>query len=128
MLCISLLFSAFASNAQEGKKIVAVINKADWCNVCQANGEKLMKDVMPVFENTSIRFVMNDLTNDITKEKSKGLLMETKVYGAVKKTGATGLLLLVDAESGKLIEKISVAEPAEKLIMVLKKSAEKEMM
>jgi hypothetical protein len=32
----------------------------------------------------------------------------------VKKIDATGLLLLVDAESGKLLEKISVAEPVEK--------------
>jgi ketosteroid isomerase-like protein len=105
VLCVSLLFAAFTGNAQDGKKIIAVVNKADWCHICQANGEKIMKEVMPVFENTNIHFVMNDLTNDATKEKSKGMLMEYKVYGAVKKIDATGLLLLVDAETGKLLEK-----------------------
>lgn len=115
-------------NAQTNTKVVAVINRADWCHVCQANGEKMMKEVMPVFENTGIRFIMNDLTNDATTEKSKELLKESKVYEAVKSNTYTGLVLLVDAETGKLTSKISVAEPAQKIIETLKMSAMKEPM
>jgi hypothetical protein len=121
---IALLLTV-AVKAQTGTKVVAVINRADWCHVCQANGEKMMKEVMPVFENSDIRFVMNDLTNDATTETSKDLLKENKVYDAVKKITYTGLVLLVDAETGKLTGKISVAEPAAKIIEALKMSAMK---
>lgn len=115
-------------NGQTNTKVVAVINRADWCHVCQANGEKMMKEVMPVFKNSGIRFIMNDLTNDATTEKSKELLKESKVYEAVKTNTYTGLVLLVDAETGKLTGKISVAEPAQKIIETLKMSAMKEPM
>jgi hypothetical protein len=99
--------------AQVPAQVIAVVNKADWCHVCQANGGKVMKEVMPVFENSAVAFVMNDLTNDNTMEKSKMELKEKNILKAVKKETATGLILIVNAGNGKLIEKISVAEPAE---------------
>ena len=123
LLLSTLLFSAITGNAQEGRKIIAVINKADWCPVCQANGEKMMKEIMPVFNESNVQFVMNDLTNDATKADSKMALDKVKAYGAVKKISATGWLLLVDAETGKLLEKISVAEPVEKLVKTIKQSS-----
>jgi ketosteroid isomerase-like protein len=123
LLLSTLLFSAITGNAQEGRKVIAVINKADWCPVCQTNGEKMMKEIMPVFNGSNVQFVMNDLTNDATKADSKMTLDKVKAYGAVKKISATGWLLLVDAETGKLLEKISVAEPVEKLVKVIKQSS-----
>ena len=127
-LFVTAIMLTAVLNAQTNTKVVAVINRADWCHVCQANGEKMMKEVMPVFENSGIRFIMNDLTNDATTEKSKELLKESKVYEAVKSNTYTGLVLLVDAETGKLTGKISVAEPAQKIIETLKMSAMKEPM
>jgi ketosteroid isomerase-like protein len=123
LLLSTLLFSAITGNAQEGRKVIAVINKADWCPVCQTNGEKMMKEIMPVFNESNVQFVMNDLTNDATKADSKMALDKVKAYDAVKKISATGWLLLIDAETGKLLEKISVAEPVEKLVMTIKKSS-----
>jgi RNA polymerase subunit RPABC4/transcription elongation factor Spt4 len=123
LLLISLTFSALAVNAQEGRKVIAVINKADWCPVCQSNGERMMKEIIPMFEQSNVQFVMNDLTNDATKADSKIKLNEAKVFGAVKKINATGLLVLVDAATGKILEKISVAEPSEKLIKAIKQSS-----
>jgi thiol:disulfide interchange protein len=123
VLLVALTFSAFTGTAQEGRKIIAVINKADWCPVCQSNGEKMMKEVMPVFEQSVIQFVMNDLTNETTKTDSKVKLNEVKVFDAVKKINATGLLILVDVATGKVLEKISVAEPVEKLIMTIRQKA-----
>jgi hypothetical protein len=121
LILISLTFSALAVNAQEGRKVIAVINKADWCPVCQSNGERMMKEIIPMFEESNVQFVMNDLTNDATKANSKIKLNEAKVFGAVKKINATGLL--VDAATGKILEKISVAEPSEKLIKAIKQSS-----
>ncbi|MBN8674554.1 MAG: hypothetical protein J0L56_10490 [Chitinophagales bacterium] len=122
-LILLLVFSAFSGTAQEGRKIIAVLNKADWCPVCQSNGEKMMNEVIPVFAGSSVQFVMNDLTNEATKADSEGKLNELKVVGAVKKTTATGLLILVDAATGKVLKKLSVAEPAEKIVMIIKQTA-----
>ncbi len=120
---ILLAFSfTIAGMAQPTKKVIAVINRADWCHVCQANGEKMMKEVMPVFKDSDIRFIMNDLTNDETKNTSKMVLEENKVYEAVKKIKSTGMLLLVDELTGKLIDKISLAEPVDKLLDAIRKS------
>lgn len=123
---IVTLFAIFihAVQAQSGKKMIVVINKADWCHVCQANGEKVMKEVIPVFENTNISFVMNDLTDKTSKKNSRAGLKKKKVYQAVKMEEQTGLLLLVDPASGKTVEKISVSEPADKLIMKIRQMAE----
>ena len=122
-LIAGLLFSVSLLHAQDTRKVVAVINRADWCHVCQANGARLMKDVVPAFNGSTVQFVLNDLTNDATKQSSKAKLEEIKVYDAVKKINATGVLLLVDAGTGKLIEKISVAEPTEKLLETIRHSA-----
>lgn len=128
VLFIAILFSAITSHAQDSRKVIAVINRADWCPVCQANGEKMMKEVMPVFNESNVQFVMNDLTNETTKADSKMKLEDAKIYAAVKKINSTGLMLLIDAETGKLLEKISVAEPVEKLVMAIKKSSMMEKM
>ncbi|MDZ4806824.1 MAG: hypothetical protein SGI96_00990 [Bacteroidota bacterium] len=128
LMAIMSITLSIAANAQQTNKIIAVINRADWCPVCQQNGEKVMKEVMPVFNQSSVQFVMNDLTDDASKEKSKMALKEMKVYDAVKKTTSTGLILLVDEASGKLISKISVAEPLEKLVQAIKESAMAEKM
>ena len=123
LLLSTLLFSVITGTAQQGRKVIAVINKADWCPVCQTNGEKMMKEIIPVFNESNVQFVMNDLTNDATKADSKMALGKVKAYDAVKKISATGWLLLVDAETGKLLEKISVAEPVEKLVKTIKQSS-----
>lgn len=120
-ILMTVLFSAFSVMGQEGRKITAVVNKAEWCPVCQANGGKIMTEVIPVFNQSNVHFVMNDLSNDATKADSKMMLEKAKVYAAVKKTTATGLILLVDESTGKLVGKISVAESTEKLIEMIKK-------
>ena len=128
LLLASLFFSFVTGNAQDSRKVIVVINRADWCPLCQANGEKVMKDVIPVFNEPGVLFIMNDLTNDATKSDSKMKLEAAKVFPAVKKIAATGMLLIVDAGNGKLLEKISVAESAEKLINTIRKSCMKDKM
>lgn len=128
LLAFVMIVFAVSLLAQEGKKIIAVINRADWCPVCQANGEKMMNEVMPVFKESTVQFMMNDLTNENTKEDSKKMLTDKNVYAAVEKTTSTGVLLLVDLATGKLLEKISVTESAEKIIEIIRKMSKVEKM
>ena len=125
-LFLALLLAGFTMHAQATAKVIAVVNKADWCHVCQQNGNKMMKEVAPVFENSNILIVMNDLTNETTTKKSKQVLKEHKVYAAVKDETATGMVFLVSKETGKITGKISVAEPAAAIIAALKNAPMKD--
>jgi hypothetical protein len=123
MMSALLLLLSVTATAQTQAKITAVINRADWCPVCKANGEKVMKEVIPVFNESNVQFVINDLTDEATISSSKVMLTDKKVYDAVMKIKSTGQILLVDMEKGKIVSKISVAEPAEKIIQAIKHSA-----
>jgi hypothetical protein len=122
-IMVSVFLLLFCVTGMAQSKITAVINRADWCPVCKANGEKVMKEVIPVFNESNVQFVMNDLTDEATIASSKIMLTDKKVYDAVMKIKSTGQILLVDMEKGKLVKKISVAEPADKIIEAIKKSA-----
>ena len=112
----SIFFSANAQSKSATPKVYAVINRADWCPACQANGDKVMNEVMPACKNLNVKFVANDLTNEQTIAKSTLELKKNKVFNAVKETKSTGLILLVDAKTKKVIKQISVTAPAEEII------------
>jgi ribosomal protein L37AE/L43A len=112
----SVFFSATAQSKTATPKVYAVINKAEWCPVCQANGAKVMNEVIPACKNLNVKFVANNLTNEQTIAKSTLELKKNKVFNAVKETKSTGLILLVDAKTKKVIKQISVTAPAEEII------------
>jgi len=112
----SVFFSANAQSKPTAPKVYAVINKANWCPVCQANGERVMKEVIPTCKDLKVKFVANDLTDATTIAKSTAELKKNKVYNSVKEIKSTGVILLVDAKTKKIIKQISVAKPSEEII------------
>ena len=112
----SIFFSANAQSKSTTPKVYAVINRADWCPACQANGAKVINEVMPACKNLNVKFVANDLTNEQTIARSTAELKKNKVFNAVKETKSTGMILLVDAKTKKVINQISVTKPAEEII------------
>lgn len=97
-------------------KVFAVINKADWCPTCQANGSRIMSEVMPACKNLKVKFLPNDLTNNQTITKSGEDLKKNKLTAAVEPVKSTGVILLIDAKTKKLIKQISVARPSAEII------------
>lgn len=116
MLLSSGFNHASAQNKTTTPKIYAVINKADWCPVCQSNGPRVMKEVLPACKDLNVKFVANDLTSDETIEKSTAELKSNNVFNAVKDTRSTGVILLIDAESKQIIKKISVAKSTAEIV------------
>lgn len=112
----SIFFTTNAQTKSGSPKVYAVINRADWCPTCQANGAKVMNEVMPACKNLNVQFVANDLTNEKTIASSAIALKKNKLFNAVKDTKSTGLILLVDAKTKKIIKQISVATPAAEII------------
>lgn len=113
-LVMGLSFAASAQNTQP--KVIALLTKASWCPVCQANGPRFMKDVMPmVKKNIEVQMVMNDLSNDETKATSKAMLEKAGIYQFALKNPGTGMLYFFDAESKQLISKVSLAQSNEEI-------------
>lgn len=112
----SVFFSANAQSKTAAPKVYAVINKANWCSACQANGERMMKEVIPACKNLKVKFVANDLTDATSISRSTTELQKNNIYNSVKETKSTGVILLVDAKTKKVIRQISVTRPSEEII------------
>ena len=112
----SVFFSLKAQSKAVTPKVYAVINKADWCTVCKANGARVMNEIIPACKELNVKFVPNDLTDATTSAKSAADLKKEKIFNSVKKTKATGIILLVDAKSKKVIKEISVTKPTKEII------------
>lgn len=126
----SVVFAALLSVqaiAGNDSKVIAVINKADWCPTCEKNGERAIKAFMENNKDGAIHFVANDVTNDETKKKSA---KELKKLGLAEKMAlhkGTGVAYFFDADTKMLIHKVSVAKSDEELAEALntaKKEAE----
>jgi hypothetical protein len=97
-------------------KVYAVINRADWCPVCRANGAKVADEVIPSCKNLNVKFLSNDLTNEKTVATSLAELKKNNVLNSVKEIKSTGLIILIDGKTKKVIGKISVAAPSGEII------------
>ncbi len=112
----SISLSANAQSKSATPKVYAVINKAEWCPVCQANGAKVMNEVMPACKNLNVKFVAHDFTNEQTIAKSEGELKKINVLNSIKDSKATGIIFLVDSKTKKIIKTLSVTSSAEEII------------
>lgn len=113
-LFILMMLFGVASFAQAQPKVYAIINTASWCPACQANGERVEKDIVASYKgNADIAFIVNDLTDDASKAKSKTNLEESGVYTAVSTIKGTGQIILVDAVTKTVIETVPVKKATE---------------
>ena len=95
-LVMSFSFSASAQKVQP--KIIALFTKASWCVVCQANGPRFMKDIMPMIqENKEVQIIINDLSDKKTTATSKRALQKAGLDDFAEKNPATGMLYFFNA-------------------------------
>ena len=86
LMATSLLVKAQTNNA----KVIAVVNKANWCAVCKINGERLSNNIMP-YTAKGLEIVMNDLTDETTITKSKDDLKKLSLYKQIYKANRKGV-------------------------------------
>ncbi len=101
--------------AQTGAKVIAVINKADWCPTCQQNGKRAMSAFMENNKDMSIQFIANDLTNDESKKKSAEELKKVGLDQVIGNYKGTGVAYFFNAETKALISQISVGKSDQEL-------------
>lgn len=90
-----LMASGFSSYAQTtlkspNTKVVAVVNRANWCGVCKANGARFGAVLMSYAEK-GVSIYMNDLTNDSTKMASRKELEKATIYETVNTIPRKGI-------------------------------------
>ena len=129
LICaISLVMSfAFVANAQKVQpKIIALLTKASWFYVCQANGPRFMKDVMPnITDNKDVKMIINDLSDKKTIAISRRILQKADIYDFAEKNPATGMLYFFNAEKKKLLSKVSLAQSSEEIEKAYQKALAK---
>ncbi len=110
-----ILFLSVSAMAQSDSKVIAVINHAEWCSVCKNNGERAQAAFMKSNKDGAIQFLTNDLTDEASKRKSATALKKVGLDKVMEENKWTGRAYFFDAETKKLITKISVARSDEKL-------------
>lgn len=121
ILTSSILVALFSVSvmAQSGAKVIAVVNKADWCPTCEKNGERAMAAFMENNKDGAIQFVVNDLTNKETKAKCAIDLKKAGIEQAVAELNSTGVVYFFNAKTKELINQVSVAKSDQELALAM---------
>jgi hypothetical protein len=123
-----LMTIGIAANAQDNHgmppqsvnpKLVAVVNRGNWCTVCKENGQRFGTLLMP-YSAQGVNIYMNDLTDATTTNASKELLQKAGVYSkALAKVKETGLVVFINPRTGKKIKQVSIALADEEMKTII---------
>lgn len=103
--------------AETEVKVIVLINHADWCLVCKANGARIQSDVMSKYaDNPKYKLVVNNMTDKETIDASKTKCKEAGIDNFASKNKSTGTIFFIKNSDKTLISQISVAETSEKII------------
>lgn len=108
--------TASKTAVSEEIEVLTVYMYADWCSACQ-NIKPKMEKAMREFEDDPILFTKMDMTDDFTSHQSKLLATRIGVLDIFDKNeGKTGFVLLVDANTNEIIDKITTDDDEEGII------------
>jgi len=129
LICaVALVMSfSFTTSAQKVQpKVIALITKASWCVVCQANGPRFMKDIMPMIRrNKEVQIIINDLSDKKTTATSRRTLQKADIDDFAEKNPATGMLYFFNADTKKLLSSVSLAQSNEEIEKAYQKALAK---
>lgn len=105
-------------------KIIALAFHADWCGACKELGPKVMQTMKDIGD-TPVLFVKFDLTNEATKRQSEYLAGAIGVGDLYAEHGKkTGFVLLVDAQTQKVLGKFTRETSSKDMLAELKELTE----
>ena len=125
---ILILILSSSLLAQSEPKLIAVLNKADWCPVCRAHDKRAIPALMENNKDGAVKFVIYDQSNDQTTEKTAEDLKTVGLEHAIEKHDGAGMVSFFNYKSKEFISQISFAESNDKLTEALslaKKSIKK---
>lgn len=91
----------------------AVVFYADWCGTCKAM-DPTVKEARASLTDKPVLFVTFDMTDDKTKKQTAMLAdaLGLEEHYA-ENAGKTGFILLIDAESNEVVDRITVNDSAD---------------
>lgn len=99
------------------KKVIVLVNTADWCPACMANGPRVEKNVVSKYmQNEKCQIVVNNMTDDKTKATSKESCDKAEITSVASKNTGTGMIYFIDSETKEIISQISVTKTDEEII------------
>jgi predicted protein tyrosine phosphatase len=129
LICALVLVMSFSFAAKAQKiqpKIIALLTKASWCVVCQANGQRFTKDIMPMIqENKEVQIIVNDLSDKKTTAMSRKALQKADIYDFAEKNPATGMLYFFNANTKKRLSSASLSDSNEEIEKAYNKALSK---
>ena len=90
LLTASTLGFAQEMHTNQTVKLIAVVNRANWCALCKANGQRF-GELINSYASRGVAVYFNDLTNDATTQASKKELEEAGIYHAVTTVPRKGM-------------------------------------
>ncbi len=99
--------------------LIGVINRAEWCSVCKANGPRVARTIAAANGDAAISIVVNDLTDAETTKRSLGALQAAGVEAAMEPYSATGVFYLFDARSKRPLRQVTVANSDDEIRTVI---------
>jgi hypothetical protein len=121
LLVMATVAGAFAQGSQV--KVIALMNKASWCSVCQDHAMSFMKNIAPmVMKNPEVKMVVNDLSNDQTRESSMPMLESAGIKQFALENDATGRIYFIDARTKKLLSSVSIAQSNKDIMRAYKEA------
>ncbi len=110
LLALVILASpALAANETQEPEVLGVLFYADWCGSCKVLEPEIDKARGKAdLDNEAVLFVRLDLT-DATRSHQASMLASSLGLGEAfaQKAGATGFMLLVDAETKEVISMVT---------------------
>lgn len=107
--------ASFNIFAQSDAKVIAVVNQAEWCGTCEKHGGRAMTEVFSQYKEPQVSFANNVLTNEETIASSKKELEALGVYSLLADEKNTGIVILIDNKTKKVISKTSLAKPSKEI-------------
>jgi hypothetical protein len=102
--------------AEPSPRVVAVVNRAEWCSVCKAHGPRAAKVLV---EDGALAVIVNDLTDEASATKSQPALRAAGLDRAMTAYTAAGVVYLFDAKTKRSLGQVTVANTDREIKMVV---------
>lgn len=113
---LALVGATFAPRATaapaKSPDVIAAVFYADWCGYCKKMAPAAMATMKTYKSDAAVKFVKFDLTNDKTKAESAKVAARNGIAPVWSGHSSTGMILLVDGKTRKVIGKIDSEDDA----------------
>lgn len=105
-----------SNSGNKEKKVIVMVNTADWCPACKANGPRVEKNIISEYsKNSKCQIVVNNMTDDKTKAASKKDCENAGITDVASANKGTGVIYFIDSETKEIISQISVTKSDEEI-------------